>query len=169
MRIVNMPARRGGIPNLSRTCVEIWQGRIRHIVPTDRSKHIAKDTSGFAVAIGFERDKVGIMIDALKKAMLAGLGAAVLTKEKAEAALADWVRQGKISADEAKEMVARLTEQGKVEFDSAAKDVQRSVKDLMEQAGIGQKGRLDSMEKRLLAVEIELANLVAQSRKQPPQ
>jgi polyhydroxyalkanoate synthesis regulator phasin len=109
------------------------------------------------------------MIDALKKAMLAGLGAAVLTKEKAEAALADWVRQGKISADEAKEMVARLTEQGKVEFDSAAKDVQRSVKDLMEQAGIGQKGRLDSMEKRLLAVEIELANLVAQSRKQPPQ
>lgn len=109
------------------------------------------------------------MIDVLKKAMLAGLGAAVLTKEKVEEALADWVRQGRISADEAKEMVARLTEQGKAEFDSAAKEVQRSVKDLMEQAGIGQKGRFDSMEKRLLAVEIEVANLVAQSRKQPPQ
>jgi polyhydroxyalkanoate synthesis regulator phasin len=109
------------------------------------------------------------MIEALKKAMLASLGAAVITKEKAEDALSDWVRQGKVSADEAKEMVARLTEQGKVEFDTAAHDVQRSLKDLLEQAGIGQKSKLEAIEKRLLAVEIELANLAARSKHQPPQ
>jgi polyhydroxyalkanoate synthesis regulator phasin len=125
--------------------------------------------TGFAVAIGSTRDNVdGIMIEALKKAMLAGLGAAVITKEKAEEALSDWVRQGKVTADEAREMVARLTEQGKHEFEKAAQDVQRSVKDLLEQAGIGQKSKLDSIEKRLLAVEIELANLAARSRTPPP-
>jgi polyhydroxyalkanoate synthesis regulator phasin len=109
------------------------------------------------------------MMEALKKTMLASLGAAVITKEKVEEALSDWVRQGKVTAEEAKEMVARLTDEGKVEFDSAAHDVQRVVKDLLEQAGVGQKARLEAIEKRLLAVEIEIANLAARSRNQPQQ
>ena len=108
-------------------------------------------------------------MEALKKAMLASLGAAVITKEKVEEALSDWVHQGKVTAEEAKEMVARLTDEGKVEFDSAAHDVQRVVKDLLEQAGVGQKARLEAIEKRLLAVEIEIANLAARSRNQPLQ
>jgi polyhydroxyalkanoate synthesis regulator phasin len=109
------------------------------------------------------------MIEALKKALLAGLGAAVITKEKAEDALSEWVRQGKVTADEAKEMSARLADQGKVEFEGAAHEMQRVMKDLLEQAGVGQKERLVSIEKRLLAVEIEMANLTARVRNQPLQ
>jgi polyhydroxyalkanoate synthesis regulator phasin len=124
----------------------------------------------FRVAIGWRQDHVaGVMIEALKKALLAGLGAAVITKEKAEDALSEWVRQGKVTADEAKEMSARLADQGKVEFEGAAHEMQRVMKDLLEQAGVGQKERLVSIEKRLLAVEIEMANLTARVRNQPLQ
>jgi polyhydroxyalkanoate synthesis regulator phasin len=109
------------------------------------------------------------MIEALKRALLAGLGAAVITKEKAEEALSEWVRQGKVTADEAKEMSARLAEQGKAEFEGTAHEAQRVIKDLLDQAGLGQKERLASIEKRLLAVEIEMANLTARLRNQPLQ
>ena len=44
------------------------------------------------------------MIDTVKKALLAGVGAAVVTKDKIEHALDEFVRQGKVSADEARAM-----------------------------------------------------------------
>jgi polyhydroxyalkanoate synthesis regulator phasin len=109
------------------------------------------------------------MIDAIKKAMLAGVGAAVLTAEKVEEALSEWVEKGKLSADEAKAMAARIAEQGKVEFEKTSRDVQQAVKELLEKAGVGQKDRIDALEKRLLALEIEVANLSTHARTHPPQ
>lgn len=109
------------------------------------------------------------MIDAIKKTMLAGLGAVVITKEKAEEILGEWVRQGKVTAAEAREMAAKLAGQGRIEFENAANEVQQSVKDLLEKAGMGQKHRIEELEKRLLALEVEVANIVARARTQPPQ
>ena len=99
------------------------------------------------------------MIDSIKKAMLASVGAAMLTAEKVEEALSDWVEKGKLSADEAKDMARKVAEQGKEEFEKASADVQSTVRDLLEKAGMGQRDRIDSLEKRLLALEIEVANL----------
>jgi polyhydroxyalkanoate synthesis regulator phasin len=47
------------------------------------------------------------MIDVIKKTLLAGVGAAVVTKEKAEAALEDFVRQGKVSSADARIMAEK--------------------------------------------------------------
>ena len=102
---------------------------------------------------------VSTMIDALKKAMLAGVGAAVLTAEKVEGVLSEWVQKGKVSADDAKAMARRIAEQGKAEFESSSEEVKKALKELLEKAGMGQKERIESLEKRLLALEIEVANL----------
>lgn len=96
--------------------------------------------------------------------MLAGVGAAVITAEKVEEALSDWVAKGKVSAEEAKEMAGRVTNQGKAEFESASRDVRKAVQELLEKAGVGQKDRIDALEKRLLALEIEVANLTTHPR-----
>jgi polyhydroxyalkanoate synthesis regulator phasin len=109
------------------------------------------------------------MIDAIKKAMLAGVGAAVLTAEKAEEALSEWVEKGRLTADEARAMATRIAEQGKVEFEKSSRDLQQAVKELLEKAGVGQKDRFDAVEKRLLALEIEVANLSTHARNHPPQ
>jgi len=99
------------------------------------------------------------MIDLIRKTVLAGVGAAVLTKEKVEESLNDLVEKGRISADEAKETAEKIAAEGKREFETVSKDLQKGVGDLLEQIGVGQKDRLASVEKRLLALEIEVQNL----------
>src|SRR6185312_14951749 len=59
---------------------------------------------------------VAAMIDLLKKSVLAGLGMAVVTKEKVEEALGDFVRDGKLNASDAKIMAEKIAEQGRKEF-----------------------------------------------------
>ncbi len=108
------------------------------------------------------------MIDTIKKAMLAGVGAAVLTSEKVEAALSEWVKKGKISAEDARAMGKRVAEEGKVEFERASQQVRKTVNDLLEKSGVGAKDRIDALEKRLLALEIEVANLNTRMHNQPP-
>jgi polyhydroxyalkanoate synthesis regulator phasin len=57
------------------------------------------------------------MIDLIKKSLMAGIGAAVVTKEIVEEALEDFVRQGKVSAADAAIMAEKIAEQGRREFD----------------------------------------------------
>jgi polyhydroxyalkanoate synthesis regulator phasin len=109
------------------------------------------------------------MIDAIKKVALAGVGAAVLTAEKIEEVLREWVDKGRLSAEEARALAKRLAEQGKVEFESSSREAQQMFKELLEKAGMGQRDRIDALEKRLLALEIEVANLTNHQRAHPPQ
>jgi polyhydroxyalkanoate synthesis regulator phasin len=108
------------------------------------------------------------MIDSIKKVMLAGVGAAVITAEKVEEALSDWVEKGKVSAEEAKEMADRVASRGKEEFESTSRDVKKAVQELLEKAGVGQKDRIDALERRLLALEVEVANLNTHLRNENP-
>jgi polyhydroxyalkanoate synthesis regulator phasin len=103
------------------------------------------------------------MIDTIKKAMLAGIGAAVVTTEKMEEALSELVEKGKLSAEDAKTTASKLADDGRREFDKASEDLQSTFKDLMEKAGMGQNEKIKSLEKRLLALEVEVANLVSHS------
>ncbi|MDF9827265.1 polyhydroxyalkanoate synthesis regulator phasin [Ereboglobus sp. PH5-10] len=109
------------------------------------------------------------MIDVIKRTMLAGVGAAVITKEKAEAAFGEWVKKGKISADEAKAMASKLADDGKAEYERSSAEVKQTVRELLDKAGVGQKDRIDALEKRLLALEIEVANLATHKDAPPPQ
>lgn len=103
------------------------------------------------------------MIDSIKKAMLAGIGAAVITTEKFEEALSELVEKGKLSAEDAKSTASKLAAEGKEQFDKASADLQSTFKDLLEKAGMGQSEKIKALEKRLLALEVEVANLAAHS------
>lgn len=50
------------------------------------------------------------MIETIKKTLLAGVGAAVITKEKVQDALEDYVRQGKLKAEDAKIIAEKIAE-----------------------------------------------------------
>ncbi|RME71049.1 MAG: hypothetical protein D6781_05150, partial [Verrucomicrobia bacterium] len=85
--------------------------------------------------------------------------------EKVEEALSDWVQKGKVSAEEAREMARKVGEQGRKEFEKASEDLQEALRELAEKAGVGQKDRIDALEKRLLALEIEVANLATKKQR----
>ena len=103
------------------------------------------------------------MIDSLKKTLLAGVGAAVVSKEKVEAVLGDLVRQGKVTSAEAKEVAEKLVSEGRREAEALSQDLGDRLKGAF--AGIDQRAqqRLDALEARVAALEQAAAATPAQT------
>lgn len=93
------------------------------------------------------------MIDTLKKTLLAGVGAAVLTKDKVEAALGDFVKQGKVSSADARAMAEKIASDGRREFDALSHELEGKFRDAF--AGIDRRAqqRIDALEARVAALE----------------
>lgn len=99
------------------------------------------------------------MIDAIKKVMLAGVGAAAISTEKAEKALNEFVEKGKLSAGDAKEAARKLANEGKQEFESASKMLEERFDSMLKKLGKGQSERIESLETRVILLEAKLAEL----------
>ncbi|GAB4275655.1 MAG: hypothetical protein Tsb0018_07000 [Opitutales bacterium] len=98
------------------------------------------------------------MIEELKKALLAGLGATVATKDKVECIFNELVEKGKITADEAKDMTERLSQESKEEFESAKSRLQESIESMLSKANFASQKQVDELEKRLSALEKKISN-----------
>lgn len=101
------------------------------------------------------------MIDAIKKTLLAGVGAAVITKEKVESALGDFVQQGKVTAAEARVMAEKIAEDGKREFETLSHELNEKFRDRFASDAAQTKARLDALEARLAALERAAAPALA--------
>jgi len=93
------------------------------------------------------------MIDLIKKSLLAGVGAAVVTKEKVEHALQDYVRQGKVSASEARAMAERIAEQGRQEFDQLSSQLGDKIREFTKRSDEATQARLAALERRVQDLE----------------
>jgi polyhydroxyalkanoate synthesis regulator phasin len=93
------------------------------------------------------------MIDTFKKTLLAGLGAAVVTKDKVQAGLDDFVKQGKVTAADAKAMAEKIAEQSRVEFDAASSKLGEKVRDFVNSVDHTFHARIEALEKRVDALE----------------
>jgi len=98
------------------------------------------------------------MIDLIKKTLLAGVGAAVITKEKVEDSLGDYVRQGKVKAEDAKIIAAKIAEQGRKEFEEVSQSLAAKIQDIASR-GSSEKTdpRVAALEERIRALEAKLA------------
>jgi polyhydroxyalkanoate synthesis regulator phasin len=96
-----------------------------------------------------------VMINTIKKTLLAGLGAAVITKERLEAGLDELVSQGKLSATDARILARKLARDGRREF----KELSGELGDRLNEAALRSAGaaqtRLRELEARLQKFEQE--------------
>lgn len=97
------------------------------------------------------------MIDLIRKTMLAGVGAAVVTKEKIEQALTEFVTEGKVSAGDARVMADKIAEQGRKEFDELCKNLGSRLREATAQADEASQARLAALELRVRVLEEKLA------------
>jgi polyhydroxyalkanoate synthesis regulator phasin len=97
------------------------------------------------------------MIDLIKKSLLAGAGAAAITKEKVEQALDDFVRQGKVTASDARIMAEKIAEQGRREFDEVCATLGTKFRDFTAKADESTQARLSALEQRVRVLEEKLA------------
>ena len=93
------------------------------------------------------------MIDIIKKTLLAGVGAAVITKEKVEAALSDFVKQGKVSSAEARAMAEKIAADGRREFEALSQELSEKIRDRVAGTDHKAQDRLDALEARVASLE----------------
>jgi polyhydroxyalkanoate synthesis regulator phasin len=94
------------------------------------------------------------MIESFKKTILAGLGAAVVTKDKVQERLDDFVKQGKISAAEAGAMAEKIAEEGRKEFDKASAMLGAKVREVVSSYSDGKHlAKIQELEARIAALE----------------
>ncbi|AKC81738.1 hypothetical protein IMCC26134_01215 [Verrucomicrobia bacterium IMCC26134] len=93
------------------------------------------------------------MIDTIKKTLLAGVGAAVITKEKVQDALDDYVRQGKIKADDARIIADKIAERGRREFEEMSAQASVKVQEILHRQDAAVVARLTALEARVAVLE----------------
>lgn len=93
------------------------------------------------------------MLDIIKKGMLAGIGAAVITKESAEKVLSELVEKGRISTAEAKETAEKLAEQGRREYENASEALQDAFDKMLRKAHVATQAELADLAARVERLE----------------
>ncbi|TVP79293.1 MAG: hypothetical protein EA353_06440 [Puniceicoccaceae bacterium] len=98
----------------------------------------------------------GIMIDLVKKTMLAGIGVAVVTKDKVLESLDDLVERGKLTKDEAVAMSDKIVEEGQVETEKAKVEASKLFNEMLHRANVVTKDQYDALAARVTALEGKL-------------
>lgn len=93
------------------------------------------------------------MIDVIKKTLLAGVGAAVITKDKVESALNEFVQQGKVSSTEARAMAEKIADQGRREFDAMSHELSEKLRERFTGYDRMAQQRIDFLEARIAVLE----------------
>jgi len=109
------------------------------------------------------------MIDIIKKTLLAGVGAAVVTKEKVEAALDEFVKQGKVSSAEARAMADRIAADGRREFETLSSQLNEKLREFLARQDRTTQDRLAALETRVTALESGAAASAAKTENATPQ
>jgi len=106
------------------------------------------------------------MIELIKKTVFAGVGAAVLTKDKIDASLREFVKQGKVSSKDAKAMARKLERQGRQQFVTASNSAGAALKKVLSRAERESQTRIDSLLAQIRKLEKKPA---AASKRRAPQ
>jgi polyhydroxyalkanoate synthesis regulator phasin len=100
------------------------------------------------------------MFELIRKSILAGIGVAVVTKEKIEEATRHFVKEGKLSTEEAEKFADEMIKSGEREMDEMNSRISEAMKKWADNIEIVRKkefqelsGRLDILERRLSALE----------------
>jgi len=93
------------------------------------------------------------MIDLMKKTMLAGIGVAVVTKDKVLESLDELVEAGRLSKDEAVAMSDKIVEEGKAETEKAKVEANKLFNDMLHRANLVTKDQYDALAARVTALE----------------
>ncbi len=99
------------------------------------------------------------MLDILKKAVYAGIGATVITKEHVQNMLHEMVEQGKISRQEAEKMAEKIVEESRKEFESTTQEINQTLRDWWQKEKPVSEEDFHKLESRVKSLEVKLANL----------
>ena len=89
----------------------------------------------------------------MKKGMLAGIGMAVVTKDKVLESLDEMVEKGKLTKDEAAAVSDKIVEEGRAETEKAKVEANKLFNDMLQRANVVTKDQYDALAARVTALE----------------
>ena len=93
------------------------------------------------------------MIDLVKKTMMAGVGLAVVTKEKVEESLDELVEKGKLSKEEVSGISDKIVAEGQAQADKAKSELSNLMTEMLQRANLVTKDQYDALETRVKDLE----------------
>jgi len=99
------------------------------------------------------------MLELLKKGMFAGIGAAVLTRDKIREATRKLVKEGRLSSEEAEKLTEDLVNSGELEWEDINSKFQSSLKKISENLEVVRKKEFVDLKTRVELLEQRLSLL----------
>ncbi|WP_373499860.1 phasin family protein [Desulfococcus sp.] len=99
------------------------------------------------------------MIEEIKKGLMTGIGAVLLTKEKIEESVDKLVKESKIKEEDARKLVEDLAGTGQKQATKIEKDVGDVFKKALSGMNVARKDEIDDLRRQIEAMEVRLSIL----------
>ncbi len=109
------------------------------------------------------------MLESIRKTILTGIGAAVVTREKVQGAFDELIAQGKVTAEDARVMAEQISAEGKREFEAASEKASQQLHHLVNKGSEVTNQKLAELEARLKAMEYRASQATKPKKKAAPQ
>lgn len=99
------------------------------------------------------------MFNEIKKGMMAGLGAMLLTKDKIDEVTRRFVKEARISEEDARKLREELEESGEEQVSRLESRISEMVKKRMEKLGVSKKEEVDKLREKVETLELRVSVL----------
>lgn len=99
------------------------------------------------------------MIEEIKKGLMTGIGAVLLTKEKIEESVDKLVKESKIKEEDARKLVEELAGTGQKQASKIEKDVGDVFKKALSSMNVARKDEIIELRRQIDAMEVRLSIL----------
>ncbi|MFW5722812.1 MAG: phasin family protein [Desulfovibrionales bacterium] len=86
------------------------------------------------------------MIELIRKSLLLGLGAALVTRDAVREKIQYLVEQGKLTTEEAEQLTNELVDTGEKELGRVREEIARVVRDSLDSMDLARRSRLDELQ-----------------------
>ena len=93
--------------------------------------------------------EVSKMFELIKKTLFAGIGAALLTEEKIENLVEEWIKKGEIGEEEGKKLISDLVNKMKKSKQDLEKKVQEEIPNILTKLNIPTRKEFSQLEKKV--------------------
>ncbi|MDJ0687257.1 MAG: phasin family protein [Xenococcaceae cyanobacterium MO_188.B32] len=97
--------------------------------------------------------------DWLKQLLMVGVGTTSLVAEKIKEVSEEWVKEGKINPDQAKAFMDELTNQINSEQGNWQKQMERQMKNMLQDLGVPRQSEMDELRGRIDRLERQVRDL----------
>jgi polyhydroxyalkanoate synthesis regulator phasin len=103
---------------------------------------------------GLKGKDIKIMLDSVRNLLMAGLGAALITRDKVLEATKKWVDKGSISTAEAEKLADEIMEESKRQARNLGQTIEEAVRGVLKSLELAKARDLEALEERVKALEI---------------